>query len=79
MITSDKQILTIKPCTFCGLVFFSTLLPLGIHILKTLQLYNFKTRLGEICSSDENMSKGHYIINIIGDELLLNFDAKFQR
>jgi len=27
---------------------------LAIHLFKTSQIYNFKTRLGEICSSDVN-------------------------
>ena len=29
-----------------------------MHLFKTSQIYNFKTRLGEICSSDVN-TKGY--------------------
>ena len=37
---------------------------LGIHLWKTWQLFNFKTRLGrEICLSDVNTRKGHCVVN----------------
>ena len=37
-----------------GILFNS--IALGIHLCKTLQVYNFKTRLGgKICSTDVNM------------------------
>ena len=42
-----------------GILFNST--ALGIHLRKTSQPCDFKTRLGgEICSSDVNMHKGYY-------------------
>ena len=43
-----------------GIPFSSTVLLLGIHLCKTPQLYNSKTRLGdEICSYDVNMHEGY--------------------
>ena len=42
-----------------GILFNST--ALRIHLGKTLQHYNFKTRLdGEMCSSDVNVHKGYF-------------------
>ena len=60
MIMSDEQI---SPPILVR-VFFWTLLSvfclfLGMDLFKTSQIYNFKTRLGEICSSDVN-AKGCY-------------------
>ena len=40
-------------------ILLNSLLFLGIHLFKLSQIYNFKTRLGEICSSDVN-AKGYY-------------------
>ena len=43
-----------KPHLGVGILFNS--IALGIHLCKTLQVYNFKTRLGgKICSTDVNM------------------------
>ena len=72
MITSDEQIspssLVFKQNSShlhsLGVIILFNFSALGIHLCKTWQLFNFKTRLGgEICLSDVNMRKGHCVLN----------------
>lgn len=62
---------TTSPCLICKQnsshlhslfvsILFNRTAALGIHLCKTLKLYNYKTRLGgEICLSDINMHNGY--------------------
>ena len=49
--------------SLCKAILFKSTI-LGIHLCKTSQFHNFKTRLGsEICSSDVYMRKGYFLIS----------------
>ena len=67
MITSGEQILVCKHNSsyfhaLCVGIIFNCA-ALGIHLCETSQLYNFITRLVEICSSNANVHKGHCTLN----------------
>ena len=65
MITSDKQILPPSLALFVGGYSFQLYCLWGF-IYEKLWSFTFSKRgllLGEICSSEENMSKVHYIID----------------
>ena len=67
MITSGEQILVCKHNSSYFHAFFEGIVyncaALGIHLCETSQLYNFKTRLVQICSSNANVHKGHCTLN----------------
>ena len=67
MITSDEQILVYKHNSsyfhaLCVGILYNCA-ALGIHLCETSPLYNFKTRLVEICSSNANLHKSHCTLN----------------